>query len=88
MTERLPKNCYFEPKGAFYAFPHVDGLTSSRRFAEALLANRDVGVAPGYTFGPDNESHIRICFAQSHARLTDGLTRLVEFARDYPSPSS
>ncbi len=69
------------PVGAFYAFPRIAGLTSSRRFAEQLLARHDVGVAPGYTFGPDNESHIRVCFAQSHQRLTEGLQKLVEFVR-------
>jgi len=81
---REPRIRLTPPVGAFYAFPHVEGLASSRHFAEALLASRDVGVAPGYTFGPDNESHIRLCFAQSHARLADGLTRLIEFARAYP----
>jgi len=69
------------PVGAFYAFPRIVGLTSSRRFAEELLAATDVGVAPGYTFGPGNEGHIRICFAQSHARLQEGLNRLVKFVR-------
>lgn len=69
------------PVGAFYAFPRIAGLASSRRFAEQLLAQHDVGVAPGYTFGPDNEGHIRICFAQSHERLAEGLHRLVAFVR-------
>ncbi len=70
------------PVGAFYAFAHIDGMTSSRRFAEQLLEKYDVGVAPGYTFGPDNETHIRICFAQSHERLAQGLHRLVAFVRE------
>lgn len=70
------------PVGAFYAFPRIHGMTSSRRFAERLLAERDVGVAPGYTFGPGNDGHIRICFAQSHERLREGLNRLVSFVRD------
>lgn len=69
------------PVGAFYAFPRIEGMTSSRRFAEQLLAEMDVGVAPGYTFGPGNEGHIRICFAQSHERLREGLERLVQFVR-------
>ncbi len=69
------------PVGAFYAFPRIEGLSSSRRFAEQLLAEMDVGVAPGYTFGPGNEGHIRICFAQGHDRLREGLERLVRFVR-------
>jgi aspartate aminotransferase len=79
---REPRIRLTPPVGAFYAFGHIDGITSSRRFAEDLLARRDVGVAPGYTFGPDNDSYIRICFAHSHARLAEGLTRLVEFVAE------
>jgi aspartate/methionine/tyrosine aminotransferase len=82
ILNREPSIRLTPPVGAFYAFPRIDGLTSSRRFAEQLLAQKDVGVAPGYTFGPDNDSHIRICFAQSHERLTEGLQRLIAFVRE------
>ena len=68
-----------EPEGAFYAFPRVEGMGSSLDFAEALLQEYDVGVAPGYTFGPGNEEHFRLCFAQSHQRLTEALQRIVSF---------
>jgi aspartate/methionine/tyrosine aminotransferase len=44
-----------------------------------LLKEFDVGVAPGYTFGPGNEEHIRLCFAQSHQRLTEALRRIVTY---------
>jgi aspartate/methionine/tyrosine aminotransferase len=71
-----------EPVAAFYAFPRIKGLDSSRRFAEQLLEKHNVGVAPGYTFGPGNDGHVRICFAQSHERLAEGLHRLVAFVRD------
>ncbi|MEZ5557310.1 MAG: pyridoxal phosphate-dependent aminotransferase [Pseudomonadales bacterium] len=70
---------YAAPAGAFYAFPRVRGLQDSLAFAEGLLAEADVGVAPGYTFGPGNEGYFRICFAQSHARLAEGLTRIVRY---------
>jgi len=72
---------YVSPAGAFYAFPRVRGCTDSLDFVERLLAEEDVGLAPGYTFGPGNESHFRICFAQSPARLEEGLTRLVRFTK-------
>jgi len=67
------------PAGAFYAFPRVRGCTDSLAFAEGLLAEEEVGVAPGYTFGPDNDAHFRICFAQSHDRLEEGLRRIVRY---------
>jgi len=67
------------PEGAFYAFPGITGLSSSRRFAELLLEEEDVGVAPGYTFGPGNDEHIRICYALGHDRLEEGLSRILRF---------
>ena len=68
-----------EPVGAFYAFPRVRGLRNSLDFAQGLLAEEDVGVAPGYTFGPGNEDHFRICFAKSHERLETALRRIVGY---------
>ena len=70
---------YVSPAGAFYAFPRVRGMTDSMAFAQGLLAEEDVGVAPGYTFGPGNDDHFRICFAQSHERLEEGLGRIVRY---------
>jgi len=70
---------YTSPEGAFYAFPRVRGVTDSMDYVERILAEENVGLAPGYTFGPGNESHFRICFAQSHERLAEGLKRIVGF---------
>ena len=67
------------PEGAFYAFPKVPGLSDSLAFVEGILAEEDVGLAPGYAFGPDNEAHFRLCFAQSHERLEEGLKRVVRY---------
>jgi len=67
------------PDGAFYAFPRVEGLRDSFAFCSALLAAEDVGTAPGYTFGPGNEQHFRLCFAQSHERLEEALRRILRF---------
>jgi aspartate aminotransferase len=68
-----------QPEGAFYAFPRIRDMGSSLTFAEELLEQFDVGVAPGYTFGPGNEEHFRLCFAQSHERLREALQRIVTF---------
>jgi len=67
------------PEGAFYAFPKVPGVSDSLAFVEGVLAEEDVGLAPGYAFGPDNEAHFRLCFAQSHERLEEGLRRVVRY---------
>jgi aspartate aminotransferase len=78
-----PRISLTEPEGAFYAFPHIEGVHSSLDFAQDLLAAEDVGVAPGYTFGEGNEQHIRICFARSHDQLREGLARLIRFLDRY-----
>ena len=70
---------HVSPAGAFYAFPRVPRCTDSLELAESLLAEEDVGVAPGYTFGPGNDAHFRICFAQRPERLEEGLSRIVRF---------
>ena len=67
------------PEGAFYAFPKVKGVEDSLAFVQGVLAEEDVGLAPGYAFGPNNNSHIRLCYAQSHDRLEEGLRRLIRY---------
>ncbi len=67
------------PEGAFYAFPRVRGLADSLAFVQGVLAEEDVGLAPGYAFGPGNGAHFRLCFAQSHERLEEGLRRVLRY---------
>ena len=76
---RCPRIELTAPQGAFYAFPRVQGLRSSLAFVQGVLAEEDVGLAPGYTFGPGNEAYFRLCFAQSHERLREGLERIVRY---------
>ena len=55
------------------------GLKSSEAFVNRVLDEEDVGLAPGFTFGPGNEEHFRLCYAQSHERLAEALDRVVRF---------
>ena len=71
------------PQGAFYAFPRIKGLRSSLEFTESLLETENVGVAPGYTFGPTNDDYFRLCFAQSPERLKKALERIVRHVENY-----
>jgi len=79
VLSRHPRIEILKPDGAFYAFPRVKGLKSSLAFAQGVLEEEDVGIAPGYTFGPGNEEHFRVCFAQSHDRLREGLERILRY---------
>ncbi len=82
VMEKLGNHSLFEltaPAGAFYAFPRVPGLKSSHAYVNQILDEQDVGLAPGFTFGPGNEEHFRLCYAQSHERLAEALDRVVSF---------
>ena len=73
---------WIKPEGAFYGFLHIDGLSDSLGFAQDLVRNAKVGVAPGSAFGPPEDTasdeYVRICFAQSPQQLEEGLRRLGE----------
>jgi aspartate aminotransferase len=79
---------YTSPQGAFYAFPRARGCSDGLDYVERLLAEEDVGLAPGSAFGPGNEGHFRICFAHSHERLEEGLKRIVRFTERHYAPSA
>jgi aspartate aminotransferase len=68
-----------EPEGAFYAFPRIDGLADSARFAVDLLRDTGVALAPGAGFGASGEGHVRLCFAATEETLSKALVRLREY---------
>ena len=74
-----PRIEYTKPEGAFYAFPRIKGISNGFKFAEELLFGAKVGVAPGYTFGPQNETHIRLCFAMQAERLEQALNAFTQY---------
>lgn len=69
---------YSSPPGAFYAFLRVEGLTDSIALAMRLVSRHGVAVAPGAAFGAGGEGYLRLCFAQSPARLERALGRLAQ----------
>ena len=64
------------PEGAFYAFFAVDGVTDSLTFAEDVLRQTHVGLAPGVAFGAKGEGHLRLCFASAIDTLSIAFDRL------------
>jgi aspartate/methionine/tyrosine aminotransferase len=73
------------PRGGFYAFPRVDGLTNSAQLALDLLRETGVAVAPGSAFGQAGEGHIRLCFAASEEVLGMALERVRGFVASQSS---
>lgn len=72
----------FEPRGAFYLFPSVEGTgLSSGEFCERFLREERVAVIPGTAFGPGGEGFVRMCYASSRENLTEALRRLERFLK-------
>jgi aspartate aminotransferase len=69
------------PKGAFYAFPDMRGVlgragvpATSLELAELLLDRAHVATVPGEAF--EAPGYLRVSYATSMARLTEGLDRI------------
>lgn len=75
----------FIPEGAFYMFPRVSrlyqkaGVTGSIEFAAHLLEVGKVAVVPGAPFGADE--NVRLSYASSLERITEGMDRLEKYVR-------
>jgi aspartate aminotransferase len=71
---------WIRPDGAFYGFLHIEGMTNGLGFAQDLVRNARVGVAPGSAFAPPDDlrsdEFLRVCFAQDAGKLAVGLERL------------
>jgi aspartate aminotransferase len=71
--------------GAFYAFFDIQpalakgksGITNSMQWCEALLEQEHVALVAGSAFGA--EGHVRMSFAASEEKLTEGLDRIARF---------
>jgi aspartate aminotransferase len=85
----IPGVSCLEPRGAFYAFPRVDGLygkscegtaiDGSFALADLLLDKARLAVVPGAAFGAD--AFVRLSYATSMDAIGKGLDRLEAFAR-------
>lgn len=70
----------YEPQGAFYAFPRVDGFgLSSSEFCERLLQEQHVAIIPGDVFGPSGAGYARACYAASMNNIEAALDRIERF---------
>jgi len=70
----------YVPQGAFYLLVDISGCGSgSEGFAQNLLAQEKVAVAPGRTFGPSGDRYIRVSLAAHEDELETGLERLCRY---------
>lgn len=73
----------FEPLGAFYVFPSIQGLNmTSEEFCTKLLYEQGVAVVPGTAFGDSGEGFIRVSYAYSIEELKVALERIAVFVEN------
>ncbi|MBQ4185925.1 MAG: aminotransferase class I/II-fold pyridoxal phosphate-dependent enzyme, partial [Clostridiales bacterium] len=67
----------FDPTGAFYAFPSIEGLgLTCEEFCEKFLMEKKVAIVPGSAFGKCGEGHVRISYAASMENIQEAMRRL------------
>ena len=71
----LPGIRFEIPKGAFYFFFGIDGMTDSDTTVRRLIDEAKVGFAPGGTFGPGGEGFLRMCYLKDEAKLAEAIDR-------------
>ncbi len=70
----------FEPRGAFYAFPSIEGTgLSDEQFCELMLHEARVAIIPGSAFGESGTGFIRASYTNSYASIERALERMARF---------
>jgi L-glutamine---4-(methylsulfanyl)-2-oxobutanoate aminotransferase len=64
------------PKGSFFAWLKVPGGKSSEEFANILLDQAHIMVAPGIGFGEFGEGYVRVGLLSSEERLKEAVKRI------------
>jgi aspartate/methionine/tyrosine aminotransferase len=68
------------PHGAFYAFPNVEAVPlPADVLADRLLDEAGVALLSGTAFGAAGLGHLRLSYATSRERLSEGLARMGAF---------
>lgn len=76
------------PKGAFYVFPDFSEYEEDdRKLALDLIREAHVVTVHGSAFGPAGKGHLRISFAASQEKLSEGLDRLEAHLKSIRPPA-
>ena len=71
-----------EPKGAFYAFPCIQGTgMDDNEFAELLLQEERVAAIPGRAFGKSGKGYVRMSYATAYEKIEIALERIARFVQ-------
>ena len=81
--DRLPGFRCTLPRGAFYAFPNIEGTGfRSRELQDALLEEAGVATLAGTSFGPRGEGHLRFSYAASSEAIETAVARIARFLEE------
>jgi aspartate/methionine/tyrosine aminotransferase len=68
------------PKGAFYAFPNIQGTgRKAKQLASSLLEEAGVALIGGPDFGVHGEGYIRLSYANSEENILRAIERIGDF---------
>ena len=70
-------------QASFYLMLQVADMTEPLDFCKKLVVEGRVGLAPGTAFGKGGDSFLRLCYAQSEARLSEAMDRFSTFLAKY-----
>ena len=81
MLRDIPGLRFEVPKGAFYLFFGIEGMTDSAATVRRLIDEAKVGFAPGSTFGPGGEGSLRMCYLKELGPLEEALGRFTAWIK-------
>ncbi len=81
--QKFPHVKFQIPDGAFYMFFSIDGMTDSMKTCLQIIDEANVGFAPGGTFGPGGEGHLRMCYLKDEAKLIEAMARFGIWLKTY-----
>lgn len=75
----MPRVHLVPAPAAFYLMFSIDGSGETLPFAQRMVREARVGLAPGSAFGAGGEQHFRLCYACSTERIAKAMDRLEAF---------
>jgi aspartate/methionine/tyrosine aminotransferase len=70
-----PRIRFEVPKGAFYFFFALEGMTDSMATTLRIIDEAKIGFAPGGTFGRGGEGHLRMCYLRDTPLIEGAMQR-------------
>lgn len=78
--ENIPRIYPFKPKGSFFIFIDISGLSiSSLAFAEQILEDEHIALVPGIAFGNEWDRFIRISMTEDKDKLNEAIMKFRKF---------